>query len=192
MELTQAYLKSIVHYDPETGVFTRKAKTSNRIKAGDIMGCVDSNGYLTASIMYRLYRLHRLAFLYMEGCLPPAHVDHINGIRHDNRWANLRHATDSVNRKNSCRSTANTSGVVGVSWDSRRSKWEAYIKADKRHHHLGRYSELADAVSVRKAAEIKYGFHDNHGRDAHSSEAAERRPYPTAEEAFSKTKAGAK
>jgi len=96
---------------------------------------------------------------------PQDEIDHINGIRTDNRLVNLRSVTHRENQKNIKRSTCNTSGRVGVRWEGHRSKWRSAIKVDGREKHLGSFDSFAEASAARKAAEIKYGFHKNHGRD---------------------------
>jgi hypothetical protein len=96
--ITQKYLKEIVHYDPDTGIFTW---TINRkkVSAGAVAGH-NCNGYVSLSINNKNYRAHRLAFLYMTGEWPEFVVDHVNRIRSDNRWCNLRDVTQQVNSTN--------------------------------------------------------------------------------------------
>jgi len=98
--ISAEYLKSILHYNPENGKFTWIAVTSNRVKLGMEAGTMRNNGYLKININSQLYFTHRLAFLYMTGEWPKAHIDHINGVKDDNRWCNLREATSSQNNKN--------------------------------------------------------------------------------------------
>ncbi len=89
-EITQAELVENLSYDPDSGVFRRKISNTRAVKAGDIAGSQNGKGYLTMMVCGRVYKAHRLAFLYMTGSFPPEEVDHINGIRDDNRWACLR------------------------------------------------------------------------------------------------------
>lgn len=176
MELTQAYLKSVLHYDPETGIFTwlprcrsmfkedRFAAAWNGKHANKIIGYDGWQGYLVTRVDGSLYRLHRLAFLYMTGAFPTDQVDHINGVRNDNRWDNLRAATGSENRRNQKLPPNNTSGHVGVHWHKAQGKWHARIMVAKRWLYLGSFSEFSDAVAARKSAALEHGYHPNHGR----------------------------
>jgi hypothetical protein len=165
MELTQSYLKSVLYYEPETGEFTFLLH-SRKAKIGSLAGCIDRRGYRVIRMGKKNYSLHRLAFLYMTGWFPPYEVDHVNGVRHDNRWANLRAVTARENMKNRQLSKNNTSGIIGVGWHSRSNKWQAYIAIDGALHHLGRFSDKSAAINARKEAEKKHGYHENHGRSA--------------------------
>lgn len=98
--LTQEYLKSILHYAPETGIFTWIVCLSNRAKIGSIAGTIRNNGYSKINIGGQLYYAHRLAWLYMTGKWPKEHVDHKDNVRANNKWKNLREATYSQNNKN--------------------------------------------------------------------------------------------
>ena len=111
-ELTQEYLKEQIHYNPETGIFTN-AKTRNpRAKRGCVIGSDNGKGYLSTQINKSRFYLHRLAFLYMTGSLPDDEVDHINHIRCDNRWCNLRLVSRSENRRNQSMTARTTSGFT--------------------------------------------------------------------------------
>ncbi len=161
--ITQAQLKELFHYDPLSGVFTRKVWVSGGSMVGDIAGS-HCNGYLVMRIDKRNYRIHRLAWLYVYGSLPEHAIDHINGIKDDNRIANLRDVTHSRNCKNRKRMATNKSGVNGVFWKKQYSKWCAKIQINGNHIYLGYFAELDDAKKARQAADVKYGYHENHGR----------------------------
>ena len=90
--LTAARLRELLQYDPETGVFTRLVKTSNGIKVGDVAGTADARGYILIRVDGWLHLAHRLAWLHMTCEWPKGMIDHINGVRDDNRWSNLRRA----------------------------------------------------------------------------------------------------
>lgn len=160
--LTQEELKELLHYDPDTGGFTRKVSESNRVKVGDVAGW-RSEGYIRMRVRGKFYFAHRLAFLYMTGEWPEDQIDHINHIRDDNRWCNLREVSNQENHKNKPKRKDNTSGVTGVCWDKTNKKWWAQIKAEGKVKNLGCFTSKEDAIKARKEAEIKYGFHDNHG-----------------------------
>jgi hypothetical protein len=99
MELTQDILRSLLRYNPTTGEFTWLA-SQYRIKAGDVAGSKRTDGYIAIGVGGKLYKAHRLAFLYMEGEFPKDQVDHLNGIKIDNSWANLRKCTPIENMNN--------------------------------------------------------------------------------------------
>jgi len=161
-ELTQARLKELLHYDPETGIFTRLVRCS-QMPAGSIAGSSDGRGYLQIKIDRRIYLNHRLAFLYMRGEFPPAHTDHKNGVVDDNRWANLRHATRSENLHNQGGPRRdNTSGFLGVCWDKHKQKWLAQIRLNNRTRHIGRFDDPAVAHAAYLKA--KDELHPTHQR----------------------------
>jgi hypothetical protein len=138
--------------------------TRGKAKSGGLAGNKKQRGYIGIGLNGGDYKAHRLTFLYMTGSFPPDQVDHINGVTDDNRWANLRASTNAENSRNTCLRSDNTSGVLGVCWHKRDGAWIANIRKDGRKHHLGYFANLADAIAARKAAEVKYGFHPNHGR----------------------------
>ena len=158
-ELTAEYLRSILHYDPATGIFTRKVRTSNRVKVGDVAGCLSSVGYLYICVQNRLYQAHRLAWFYMYGEWPKLNIDHINRNPSDNRLVNLRNVTQKQNGQNRSKSSNNMSGYPGVSWKKQNSKWVARIRHNYKHIHLGSFDDLEEAISARKAGELKYWGH---------------------------------
>jgi len=122
------------------------------------------NGYLVGSIMNKTYYAHRVVYALGMGKWPESQIDHINGIRSDNRFSNLRAVTQMENSRNMRRSKANKSGVTGVFWNKGHQKWTAHIRAQKQSRWLGNFARREDAIAARKAAERKYGFHPNHGR----------------------------
>lgn len=151
--LTQEYLKSRVHYNPETGNFTWITNHKNA-KSGAIAGYLNS-GYRCIGINGKYYKSHRLAFLYMTGSIPEF-CDHINRIKHDNRWSNLRPATKSKNCANKKIQINNSSGYPGVSWDKESKKWSASIRKNNKLTRLGRFhcKHEAYATYVLKSREL--------------------------------------
>jgi hypothetical protein len=146
------------NYDPITGLIDRKPRS------GSAYFAKNRGGYFTFSLNGKTERIHRYAFFAMTGAWPPNDVDHINGIQTDNRWENLRMATRTENGRNQKRHCTNTSGYVGVRWHKAGRKWIAQIMVNKKNIHLGSFEDKDEAIAVRKAAEIKYNFHENHGR----------------------------
>jgi hypothetical protein len=144
-KITAERLRELLHYDPETGVFTWLKRAARRVRVGDVAGCVAQSGYRLLKADGRLYRSHRLAWLWMTGEWPPCEIDHINGDKPDNRWANLRLATRSQNQANQGRTVTNTSGYKGVSWNAKSRKWRAQIRVNGRDSDLGYFASAADA-----------------------------------------------
>ena len=160
-ELTAEHLRSILNYDPATGVFTWKVRTSRSVKIGDITGCPNGHGYLHIQLQSRPYKAHRLAWFYVYGEWPKDQIDHINRIRTDNRISNLREVTNKQNQQNAGKSSHNTSGHPGVSWHKQNSKWQARIAHNYKQIHLGYFTDIEDAITARKAAEKLY-WSDTH------------------------------
>lgn len=153
--LTQARLQTLLTYNSETGNFVRNIPRGNT-KQGQIAGRVNHDGYLIFVLDRRRYLAHRLAWLYVYGSFPNQELDHINGVRHDNRIVNLRLATRSEQCQNKKISTKNTSGFVGVSWHSTKLKWTAHIKLNGLKRHLGYFCTKEKAVFARRQAELIY------------------------------------
>ena len=147
--LTQEKLRELFDYNPETGVFTRLVRMGQRGKAGAVVGSPDTKGYLQAKIRGKIYILHRLAFLFMEGYTPENYVDHKNGVVDDNRWLNLREVSMACNLQNQKLSNANKSGFTGVCWHKQNAKWHAEIQIDKKKIHIGYYATATDAAVAR-------------------------------------------
>jgi len=163
-KIDQQYLRSIFYYNKETGLFVRTVKTSNRVKVGDVAGYKDRQGYLIININRTLYRAHRLAWLYVYGKFPENDIDHINGIKDDNRILNLRDVTNSENHRNMKMSKRNKSGFTGIRWSEKQHKWLSRIHTEGKEIHLGSFIELSDAINSRELAENELGFHANHGK----------------------------
>jgi hypothetical protein len=132
-------------------------KESYRGKKDEVVGKVGTWGYLLTSVDNRTCQLHRLIFMYHHGYLTPKMVvDHINGIRTDNRIENLREITYSQNRYNSKLNSRNACGVRGVYFLKSRKKWKVIIKVDGKDMYLGLYLTLEEAAEVSIAAQKKY------------------------------------
>ena len=160
--LTLEYLKSIARYDKDTGLFKRVKSRGNKAK-GTIIGSKDSNGYLIAEINGKKYKLHRLAWFYEYGEFPESNLDHINHDPSDNRISNLRLANHLINGANKPLYKNNKSGAHGVWFSKTEKKWKARIRVNYKPIHLGTFDNKKDAITAKNDAEIKYGFHKNHG-----------------------------
>lgn len=153
--ITQKELKDKIIYNPDTGFFYRKL-------SGDLAGWVTKEGYISLKIDYITYKAHRLAFLYMTGELPEDQVDHINNIKGDNRWENLRRCSQSENQRNTGKRRNNTSGVKNVSWNSKNRKWRITLYLDGKNKCFGSYEDLEVAEII--AAELRHYYHGDFTR----------------------------
>jgi len=158
--ITQERLKEVLRYDPDTGIFMWIVTLNSRAPAGSVAGSTDKKGYIHIMIDGRFYKAHRLAILYTDGYLPENTVDHKDRVPWHNWRDNLREASYQCQARNCGMLKNNTSGVKGVCWDKRGSRWLAYIKVDYRRKHLGYYDTLLEAAYVRYAAEQCLGFQD--------------------------------
>lgn len=146
-------LRELLNYDPVTGIFTRTTSTNRNNKSGDVVGCDMPIGYTYIGLGGRSYYAHRLAWLHVYGEWPKQDIDHINGIKNDNRICNLRDICHQANAHNLQRlNRNNTSGHTGVTWDRRRGKWVAQIKLNRKRFGLGSYSDVVDAAAAYAAA----------------------------------------
>lgn len=156
--LTHSRLREMVDYDPETGVFTWREQIAKCIRIGNVCGRINAKGYRQIQISGRLYQAHRLVWLWMTGGWPPTSLDHRNGQKDDNRFANLRLATSSQNGANRRLPQHNTSGYRGVTKHTQTGKWQSQIGVAGRSIHLGLYADAVDAArAYNKAAAEAFG-----------------------------------
>lgn len=164
-DVSMSHLKSVLHYDAQTGVFTYVKNRRHR-KSGDVAGYVSEHslhcggGYriipLRHGVFRKEYAAHRLAWFYHYGKFPKNQVDHINGVRDDNRIVNLREATCSQNCANRVAQSNNTSGMKGVSYHKAGAKWRADIQVDGKPLFLGLYKTTSAAESAYNLAAYLY------------------------------------
>lgn len=151
-KITQEKLKEVLDYNQDTGVFTWKYSRRGA-KKGAIAGGL-CNGYVIITIFKKFYYAHRLAWLYMEGYFPKnIEIDHIDRIKNDNKWDNLRLASRQCNLRNTGNPATNTSGVKGVGWHKHTMKWGAHIYINGKVKYLGIYKDFKSAVQARFEAE---------------------------------------
>lgn len=145
-------------YNPSTGqLFRFSRKGHNEITTL-------RNGYYCFSVDGAVYEAHRMIMSMLGYDIEGKQIDHINGIRNDNRMSNLRVVIEKDNQKNKKLHSSNTSGFNGVHWDLNRRKWVSQIKINGKLKFLGRYESLIDAVASRIRANLLYGFHILHGK----------------------------
>lgn len=158
--ITQSRLKELLHYNPETGIFTWTDAVSNirsRCRPNDIAGYKHPYGYIIIKIDQIKYPAHRLAFLYMTGNFPIYETDHINTIRDDNRWDNLRDIPRKLNQENKTKVQSNNkSGKSGVHYCNTHKKWVARIKHKQKTISLGYFDSKDDAIAARLNGEKQY------------------------------------
>lgn len=148
--LTAEEVRHALDYAPETGVFKWRNPRANRMKAGDIAGGLQGNGYIRIFIGYRGFMAHRLAWLYMHGDWPYV-IDHINRNRTDNRISNLRNATPEINNRNR-EYPVGASSLPGAAFCSRSKRWRASILVNRIKRHLGMFDTAEEASAAYLAA----------------------------------------
>lgn len=127
------------------------------------VGSFDVHGYGQVNFKRTVYKEHRLVWLFVTGEWPDGQIDHINHDRRDNRFENLRIVTNQENHFNRPLQKTNKSGVPGVWFDKRVGMYKTYINVNGKRINLGYFDDKEKAISVRLAANLEYGFHENHG-----------------------------
>jgi hypothetical protein len=149
-------LQDLFDYNPVTGVLRWKVNRSN-VKAGTVVTCQDGKGYLLVTINKRMHKAHRVAWmLHHQSCIPPnILIDHVNGVKDDNRAINLRLATKQQNSANlrGCNRSNKTSEIRGVCWYRNYNKWRSYVRYNGKMITIGYFAtkeEAARAVEVKR------------------------------------------
>lgn len=158
MDDEQKILKELFNYIPETGEFLSR-------RTGRCCGWIDkANGgdYLFLDVRGKKIRAHRAAFLYMTGRIPQQ-VDHIDGNRKNNRWANLRAADSKINARNRAIKSDSVNLIPGVYWDDKRMRWRARIGDGLKMRSLLTTHDFFEACCARKRAELLLGYTERHG-----------------------------
>jgi hypothetical protein len=158
MALTTERLHDILHYNPETGIFTwlKKPSLFSNVKVGGVAGCVKPRGYVDVSLDGITYPCHRLAWFYTTGMWPNHHIDHKNLNKSDNRLENLRQVTSAQNSWNTPVLSSNTSGLKGTRWYKASKKWGASIMTNGVNINLGTFECPAAAHFSYVVAADKY------------------------------------
>lgn len=166
-DLTQEYLKSILTYDPVTGIFTWAIKKAIRFHIGQIAGNFNQDGYRVIMIDGFQYFAHRLAWLYIYGEWPSDELDHINNIRDDNAINNLREANRSQNMRNARTKKTSTSGMKGaLKGNCKKRPWISKIRINGKNIFLGNFKTANEAhAAYCDAAKKEYGDFFNVGHD---------------------------
>jgi len=158
---TQQELKQLFSYQPDTGEFRWLTSIRNgAIKQGDLAGSKNNDGYTMIKVRGRTYAAHRLAWLYVYGAQPSSGIDHINGIRTDNRLANLRLATFKQNNENAGIRKDNKTGCRGVHFSAREGKYVAKMEHNKQRISIGYFDCLKDAALAVQNKRTELYTHD--------------------------------
>ena len=176
-DVTPEILRELLHYEPETGSFIWKRRDRKWFKSDRSFGWWNKRyagkvtadrpnkyGYKVVTLLDFKFHASRVAYAHHHGHWPEHSIDHVNGVTTDDRISNLRDVDNLTNQQNLPISKLNKSGVMGVFWHKSNKKWRATIRVNKKQINLGAYDDFDEAVSVRREAERKYGFHPNHGR----------------------------
>lgn len=144
-------LSDIFSYSPEDGSLYRAVGQQNRL-----ISCKDRDGYIVVKVGKKNYFAHRLCWYLAYGTWPTKQIDHVNGVRDDNRLCNLREATPSQNAHNQRNVSKRNkySKYLGVS-RSHSGKWRANIVLDRRYIYLGTFETEEKAHSVYVQAKRK-------------------------------------
>lgn len=157
--LTQSELKSKLHYDINTGIFTHLTTCNGATKVGQVAGCLFGiEGYIRLTLNGKAYLAHRLAWLYVYGTFPKNQIDHINRIEDDNRICNLREANNSENQCNSSIYKNNKLNIRGVYYHHCAKKFRASIQKNKIRYYED-FTNLQDAIDYR--AQMVINLHSN-------------------------------
>jgi len=151
-------LRELYAYDAASGAITRKVRTGNTTHVGEAVGTLHSGGYIRIRIGGRagyLYYAHRVAWAITHGYWPQFDIDHINGVRTDNRLANLREATRQQNLANAKAYPNTVSGYKGVNFHAKTKKWVASIRVRGERFHLGLFSTPKEAHEAYMARAIQ-------------------------------------
>ena len=146
------YLRSILDYNPDSGVF-RWRVNKGTVKAGTVAGYKRPDGYIQIMVDGKNYFAHRLAWMYIHGYILENDIDHIDRDPSNNRINNLREASRQCNLRNTGNPVNNTSGIKGIYWQKAVGKWHARIKINGKYKYLGLYDDFDKAVLARYKAE---------------------------------------
>lgn len=174
---SQEYLKECLRYQSTTGKLFWNERPLEHFKGPasrnswnavnadqEAFTAISDKGYRKGTLDGVSYPAHRIIWKLVND-EDPDEVDHENGNKLDNRIGNLRgtdHRGNSMNRK---LNSNNTSGFHGVRWNQTKKKWQATIHVHGANQHLGFFDDKEGAIAARQEAEVRHGFHANHGRE---------------------------
>jgi hypothetical protein len=156
-------VRELLRYEKDGSIYWKSHPTRPSFVGRQALTAKSSNGYLGGK--FRGYRLqaHRVVFFLHYGYWPKE-VDHLNGVKTDNRPDNLIPSCPDRNKKNRARHKTNSSGVNGVS-KTRKGKYKARVMVNRKYIHLGVFDTLEEAEKCRLKANKQYGFSERHGKE---------------------------
>lgn len=175
-------LDQLFRYEPETGKLFWKERPASFFKetsgrsqkwsakqwnakhsGNEALIILDKRGYRVGRLFGKYVQSHRVVFKMLTGNEPDI-IDHVDGVRSNNKPYNLRSVNISENAKNARLRADNTSGFCGVRFKKSSGKWLSRVNVDGKETHIGYFKSKEDAVSARELSNVKYGFHENHGK----------------------------
>ena len=132
-------IRARISYNPDSGEFIRLVSSGGSLAGSAIRPKASKNGYVYVPVLGLKILAHRVAWALSHGEWPPHDIDHIDGVRSNNRLGNLRPATRGENMQNERRARASNKscGLLGVSWSKATNRWSAGIKVGGKKRHLG-------------------------------------------------------
>jgi hypothetical protein len=162
--ITKEYLDTLFRYSFDDGILTWAVKRRGTKGIGNEAGSLRKNGYVQINIDGKLYFAHRLIWMLATGEWPKKELDHINGVRSDNRLENLREADAFQNHQNQKRPSNNKSGTKGVCWNVSSGKWSCFVAINGKSKYWGSFTLKEDAEArVKSVRESIHGEFANHG-----------------------------
>ncbi len=153
-------LREMLAYDPATGSLTWRRRSGPRCCVGGVAGSIGNRGYWHVQLDGKKYSAHRLAWLHVHGQWPVNQIDHQNGDRLDNRIANLRDISHSVNAQNLHKANHRSkSGLLGAHWHVTTGKWLSNIRSGGKQKYIGIFdtAEAAHAAYIDAKRELHEG-----------------------------------
>lgn len=159
--MDQTYVQELFEY--KDGNLYWKKPLSYKTRVGSVAGSLKSTGYVVTQINGKFYKNHRLVFMLHHGYFPPC-IDHINGIRSDNRIENLREASRTQNQYNKKISGNSLTNIKNVLFNKITGKWQVRIRINGQRINFGSYDnpEIAELVAI-EARNKHHGEFANHG-----------------------------
>lgn len=157
--ITQEYLKEILDYNPDTGIFTWKIRPSQIKHIGNIAGTLNKRGYIRINVNKKSYLAHRLVLLYMTGSWPIDMVDHKDNNKSNNCFDNLRECDNKFNKQNQNKPQKNnhsTSTMCGVTFREDSKKWRVMLRINRILINFGQYDTQEEAEKVCLENRKKY------------------------------------